>query len=122
MTSSASFLDTGAPKRIGFISTRFHGTDGVTLEARKCAYLLEGMGHSCFWMAGLLEAPAATSYHAPLAYFNHPEVLVAQRSLFGAPYRSRAVSDQIHSIKERLKNEIYAFIERFQLEVLIPEN
>ena len=27
-------LSAGTPKRIGFISTRFHGTDGVSLEAR----------------------------------------------------------------------------------------
>ena len=59
-----------APRRIGFISTRFHGTDGVTLEARKWAYILEGMGHSTFWMAGLLDAPPQTSFEAPLAFFN----------------------------------------------------
>jgi hypothetical protein len=34
---STCISTTGAPKRIGFISTRFHGTDGVTLEARKWA-------------------------------------------------------------------------------------
>jgi len=33
-------LTAGAPKRIGFISTRFHGTDGVTLEAKKWAHIL----------------------------------------------------------------------------------
>ena len=36
---SSITLSTGAPKRIGFISTRFHGTDGVTLEAEKWARL-----------------------------------------------------------------------------------
>ncbi len=41
-------LATGAPKRIGFISTRFQGTDGVTLEARKWAHILSGMGHTCY--------------------------------------------------------------------------
>ncbi len=55
---------TAAPKRIGFISTRFQGTDGVTLEARKWADILSGMGHSCFWMAGLLDAPPEVSLYA----------------------------------------------------------
>ena len=119
---STCILTTGAPKRIGFISTRFHGTDGVTLEARKWAHILSGMGHTCFWMAGLIDAPPAVSHPAPLAYFNHPEVAEVQNKLFGVAVRSRAVTNQIHSLKERLKDELYRFIERFQLEVLIPEN
>jgi glycosyltransferase involved in cell wall biosynthesis len=119
---STCILTTGAPRRIGFISTRFHGTDGVTLEARKWAHILSGMEHSCFWMAGLLDTPPEVSHHAPLAFFNHPEVVDVQRKLFGVAVRSRAVTNQIQSIKERLKDELYRFIEKFQLEVLIPEN
>ena len=115
-------LPSTSPKRIGFVSTRFHGTDGVTLEARKWARLLEDLGHSCFWMAGLLDAPSAKSHTAPLAFFNHPEVAEVQNKLFGVAFRSRAVTNQIQSLKERLKDELYRFIERFDLEVLLPEN
>jgi len=110
------------PKRIGFISTRFHGTDGVTLEARKWAQILEGMGHTCYWMAGLLDAPAERSYSAPLAFFSHPEVAEVQSQLFGVASRSRATTNQIQSLKERLKDHLYHFIRKFDLEVLIPEN
>jgi glycosyltransferase involved in cell wall biosynthesis len=115
-------LTTGAPKRIGFVSTRFHGTDGVTLEARKWAHILRGLGHSCFWMAGLLDTPPETSHAVPLAFFNHPEVAELQGKLFGVATRNRAVTNQIQSIKERLKDDLYRFIEKFRLEVLIPEN
>src|SRR6266487_2425707 len=114
--------DSGSPVRIGFVSTRFLGTDGVTLEARKWAQILSGMGHSCFWMAGLLEAPPEISHHAPLASFNHPEVLAVQSKLFGVACRTRAVTNEITSLKERLKDELYHFIEKFRIEVLIPEN
>lgn len=38
-------LTTGAPRPIGFIATRFHGTDGVTLEAKKWARILSELGH-----------------------------------------------------------------------------
>jgi len=113
---------TGAPRRIGFISTRFQGTDGVTLEARKWAHIFEGLGHSCYWMAGQLEAAPDRCHSAPLAYFNHPEVAGLQSQLFGVPLRSRAVTNTIQALKERLKDEIYAFIEKFRLEVLVPEN
>lgn len=119
---STCILTTGAPKRIGFISTRFQGTDGVTLEARKWAHILSDLGHSCFWMAGQLDAPAETSHQAPLAYFKHPEVVEVQARLFGVPVRTRAVTNHIQSLKERLKDDLYHFIERFELEVLIPEN
>ena len=79
---SALLPSATAPKRIGFISTRFHGTDGVTLEARKWAQILEGMGHSSYWMAGLLDAPAGRGHESPLAYFDHPEVAALQHQLF----------------------------------------
>src|SRR6266567_3450418 len=115
-------LSTGAPKRIGFISTRFHGTDGVTLEAEKWAEILTQQGHSCFWMAGLLDTPPETSHCAPLAFFRHPEVLAVQEKLFGTTTRPREATNRIQSLKERLKEEIYRFIERFRLEVLIPQD
>ena len=115
-------LSTGAPKRIGFVSTRFHGTDGVTLEAEKWAQILTQQGHSCFWMAGLLDTPPETSYCAPLAFFRHPEVLAVQEKLFGATTRPREITNQIQDLKEQLKDAIYQFIERFRIEVLIPQN
>jgi glycosyltransferase involved in cell wall biosynthesis len=119
---TTNILTTGVPKRIGFISTRFQGTDGVTLEARKWAEILSGLGHSCFWMAGELDAPPEVSLQSPLAYFNHPEVAEVQARLFGVAFRTRAVTNQIQGLKERLKDDLYRFIEKFQLEVLIPEN
>jgi mannosylglucosylglycerate synthase len=115
-------LTPGAPKRIGFVSTRFQGTDGVTLEARKWAQILGSLGHSCYWMAGQLEAPPEASCAAPLAFFDHPEVAAVQRQLFGVAVRPRGVTDQIQALKNRLKDELYRFIEQFRLEVLIPEN
>ena len=120
--ASITPLGTGAPRRIGFLSTRFHGTDGVSLEAEKWAQILSGQGHSCFWMGGLLDTPPDTSYPVPLAFFNHPEVAPLQSKLFGARTRSRTVTTQVHALKDRLKDEIYRFIDKFQLEVLIPQN
>lgn len=119
---SSCILSVGASKRIGFVSTRFHGTDGVTLEAKKWAHILAGMGHECFWMAGQLDTPPERSHLAPLAFFNHPEVAALQGRLFGVTTRTRATTDQIQALKNRLKDELYRFIEQFRLEVLIPQN
>ena len=119
---STTTVSSTANRRIGFISTRFQGTDGVTLEARKWAHILQGMGHQCFWMAGQLDSPPPISHGCELAFFNHPRVAALQTKLFGVSTRSRAVTDEIQAIKEALKNEIYQFIARFQIEVLIPQN
>ncbi len=115
-------LSSGAPKRIGFVSTRFAGTDGVTLEARKWGRLLSELGHSCYWMAGSIEPADAHCLVVPLMHFQHPEVAALQARLFGVTTRSRALTDRIQALKERLKDELYRFIETFRLEVLIPEN
>ena len=42
-------------KNIGFIATRFCGTDGVTMEAGKWAEVLRKAGNQCFWFAGQLD-------------------------------------------------------------------
>jgi glycosyltransferase involved in cell wall biosynthesis len=109
-------------KRIGFLSTRFSGTDGVTLEARKWADILGTLGHESFWFAGVLDAPETASYHAPLAFFHHPEVAEIQSKLYGVPTRTRETTQAIQRIKEQLKDELYRFIEKFQIEILIPQN
>lgn len=119
---SMCILTTGAPRRIGFIATRFHGTDGVTLEAKKWAHILREQGHQCYWMSGLSDTPPDSTHEAPLAYFRHPSVAPLHQKLFGVTTRSRAVTNEIHALKEQLKDEIYRFIEKFQPEVLIPQN
>jgi glycosyltransferase involved in cell wall biosynthesis len=119
---STTNLTTGAPRRIGFISTRFHGTDGVTLEAKKWAHILREQDHQCYWMAGLVDTPPESTHETPLAYFRHPDVDALQQELFAVTRRSRAVTNEIQSLKEQLKEAIYRFIEAFQIEVLIPQN
>ena len=115
-------LTTGAPRRIGFVGTRFHGTDGVSLETAKWVAILQEQNHTCFWMGGLLDTPPEASFRVPLAFFGHPEVASVQDHLFGTTTRSRAVSHNIQSIKERLLDALYQFVDRFQIEVLVPQN
>jgi glycosyltransferase involved in cell wall biosynthesis len=110
------------PKRVGFISTRFHGTDGVTLEATKWADILRVEGAQCFWMAGLLDRAEEVSYFDPIAFFNHPSILEVQKALFGVTTRPREISNRIQELKDKLKTSIYEFIKRFDLEVVIPQN
>ena len=43
--------------RLGFVSTRIAGTDGVSLEIEKWATVLERMEVECYYIAGELDRP-----------------------------------------------------------------
>jgi len=61
-------------RRIGFISTRFAGTDGVSLETSKWASVIERMGHQCFYFCGECDRPLEISYVVPEAFYRHPSI------------------------------------------------
>jgi len=109
-------------KRIGFISTRFAGTDGVSLEAAKWAQVLEQDGHSCFWFAGELDRCSARSYLAPEAHFHHGQIAHISENVFGRTRRDPDITDLIHSLRATLKNKLQQFIREFGIELLIVQN
>jgi hypothetical protein len=60
-------------KNIGFISSRFAGIDGVSLEASKWATVLEKSGHSCYWFAGELDRTPTNCFLVSEAHFQDDE-------------------------------------------------
>jgi len=111
-----------AIKNIGFISTRFAGTDGVSLETAKWAEVLSRNRFECFYFAGELDRKKSRSVFNELAHFEHPEIKNIQKQLFGVTRRSPDLSAQIQKIKDYLKKELYAFKKKFHLDLIIPEN
>ncbi|MBW2485986.1 MAG: glycosyltransferase family 4 protein [Deltaproteobacteria bacterium] len=107
---------------VGFISTRFSGTDGVSLETAKWASVFEKAGFTCFYFAGEIDRPAQYSYLANEAHFQHPDIVDVYRNCFGTSVRGRFVTRKIYEIKQHLKDHLYAFIEKFALDLLVPEN
>ena len=77
---------------VGFISTRFAGTDGVSLETQKWAHIFEQEGLKCFYMAGELDRPAEQSFLVEKAHFTHPEIQEITQACFevdsGTPCRN----------------------------------
>ena len=110
--------------RIGFVSTRFHGTDGVSLEAAKWAHVLEkNLGHRCFWFAGKLDTAPDVSYLCPKAFFEHPDNRAIQQALFGdSSSREQSLSDAVEDFSAELTAELRHFIDRYQLDLLLPQN
>lgn len=109
-------------QKIGFISTRLAGTDGVSLEAKKWANEFRKMGCDCFCFAGETDWPAEVSYSVDEAHFNHPEVKALCEDLFDNYSRSRDTSEKIQDIARTLKDHLYRFIDQFGITLLVAEN
>ncbi|MBP7691070.1 MAG: glycosyltransferase family 4 protein [Anaerolineales bacterium] len=135
------------PRSIGFISTRFAGTDGVSLETAKWAAVLAELGHTCFYFAGQCDRPAGRSRVVPEAFYRHPAIDALNQVAFAGGWATAAearaarpelaglyqdffsiyvrpprVTRQIQELKDHLKEHLYAFAQDFGLELLIVEN
>lgn len=109
-------------ENIGFVSTRFSGTDGVSLESAKWANILWDYEHRSFWYAGRLDRAADVSYCVPEAHFDHPENVWINERIWGCLDRDRIVSRRIRDVAEYLKITLYEFVERFDLQILVFQN
>ncbi len=109
-------------KNIGFISFRFAGTDGVSLETFKWADVLERRGFNCFYMGGELETPPERSFLVEETHFMHPEIRKIHHMSFENRNRPPELTKTIHHYREILKKKIYEFIKMFDIDLLIPEN
>jgi glycosyltransferase involved in cell wall biosynthesis len=94
---------------IGFISTRF----------------FENKGFQCYYFAGELDRNPGCSFLSSKAHFLEPEI----RAIFNTAFRTQAngvrdrrLTTKIQTIKEELKDQLYEFIAKFKIDLLVPEN
>lgn len=138
---------TPSSHNIGFISTRFAGTDGVSLETEKWATVLERMGHNCFYLAGQCDRGANQSHVVPEAFYRHPDIDELNRQAYSGSWtvtkearaarpelahlhkdffsiyiRPPHMTRHVNELKEYFKEQLYEFARRFELEILIVEN
>jgi glycosyltransferase involved in cell wall biosynthesis len=110
------------PLNIGFISFRFAGTDGVSLETAKWAQVLEEMGHRCYYFAGLCDRPPECSMVVPEAHFSHPEIRERFYRFFRQVVRSGEDTAWVHARRVYFREHLARFIDDFNLDLLIPQN
>ena len=108
--------------RIGFIGTRFAGTDGVSLESAKWAQLLWDYKHISYWYGGMLDRDEAISMAVPQAYFKHSDIEWINAQVFGRRVRTPEVTQRIWHYSEFLKTTLYEFKKRFDIEIFVIEN
>lgn len=109
-------------RRIGFVSTRFSTTDGVSLETHKWAQVLDELGHQLFYFAGLCDRPPDVSYVVPEAHFEQVEIREISNVAYQLSVRPMNVTRRIHDLRMYLKDHLYQFIKKFDIEMLIVEN
>ena len=109
-------------ENIGFVSTRFAGTDGVSLESAKWAEVLWEDRHISFWYGGRLDRAPEASMCIPEAYFNHPDNEWINTQLWHTHNRTPVVSRRIHELADYLKRTLYEYVERFDIGVLVVQN
>jgi glycosyltransferase involved in cell wall biosynthesis len=109
-------------KNIGFISTRFAGTDGVSLESSKWADVLQQNGYKCFWFGGELDRKPKYSFQEPEAHFKTAQNRRINQQVFGQKGRKQPVTRAIHDLRSHLKRKLHDFIKKFKIDLLIAEN
>jgi len=108
--------------KIGFVSTRFAGTDGVSLESLKWAEVLEGDGHEMFWFSGRSDRPEEVSMCVPEAHFEHPENRWINERIWGVTRRDPLVTERIREMARYLECMLRRFVHEYEIDVLVPEN
>ena len=116
------FKSTTDLKNVAFISTRIAGTDGVSLEIEKWAGIFEQEGFTCYYFAGELDRPTERCHLVPEAHFTHPDIKDVYQESFNNTGRNRAVSKKIYQLAIKLKDHLYEFVEKFNIQLIIPEN
>ena len=110
--------------RIGFIATRLHGTDGVTLEVEKWAKVLTNLGHEVYFCAGELGGYAKDGTLIPELHFGDQTVFALSQRAFGdnPEQDGDALADQIYSRADEMRAPLRNFIRSNLLDLIIVQN
>jgi glycosyltransferase involved in cell wall biosynthesis len=109
-------------RTVGFVSFRFSGTDGVSLETRKWSDVFRKWGYRCVYMGGELDTPKEDSFYVPETHFKHPVIREIYNQCFSQTTRPAAVTAKIHEYRELLKNKVHEFVKKFDVDILVPQN
>lgn len=109
-------------KNIGFVSTRFAGQDGVSLESAKWAEVLWEDRHISYWYSGQSDRNPDISHVVPEAFFGFSENQWINERIWKGDSRDRFVTERIRALADYLKSTLYRFVEKFNIDLLIPQN
>jgi glycosyltransferase involved in cell wall biosynthesis len=109
-------------ERVGFVSTRFSGTDGVSLESAKWARVLWDHRHVSHWYAGKLDRDPGVSMLVPEAYFYDRDNVWINERAFGIRQLLPELTRKIYEVAQHLKDTLYEFVATYEIDILVAEN
>jgi glycosyltransferase involved in cell wall biosynthesis len=109
--------------KIGLVSTRLAGVDGVSLETEKMDTVLQRLGHETFYCAGELdEHMGDRGMLIPEMHFMHPEIQAIQAIAFDSLHPPRTLFNRIYAMADYLRQELRRFVHNFDIDLLISQN
>jgi len=108
--------------KVGFISTRLAGTDGVSLETHKLAEVIRRLGHQIYYCAGQLEDDAPNPMLIPEFHFRDPEAEAIGNLVFGRIEPPEGLMRRLEGATERLKARLYDWLNNTGIDAMIVEN
>ena len=108
--------------RIGMVSTRFAGTDGVSLETAKVAEVLRRSGHDIAWFAGELGDEFTPGRLHTSAHFTDAAELTRQTEYFGNTVRRPGLIEEVRAAAKDIQDALRRFVSDSDVDVLMPQN
>lgn len=109
-------------QKVGFISFRFAGIDGVTLETLKWVEIFKRNKWECFFCCGESSFSSTHSLIDEQIHFNHPKIQSITKRCFNTHVRSPHLTTELHNTKEQLKKVLYKFINTYNINLLVIQN
>ena len=111
-------------KRIGFITHSVSGTDGVSLEIVKWHTVLGRMGHDCYFFGSDFYESITHDHEYVCSEAGYKTNGVAKilKESFLTDTRSEELENSIQDNKNKIKEEMYKFVDLYNIEILIIEN
>ncbi|HEX3219155.1 MAG TPA: glycosyltransferase family 4 protein [Candidatus Limnocylindria bacterium] len=108
--------------RIGIVSTRLAGVDGVTFETAKWEMALERMGHQVALCAGEVDALRASARLIPPMHFGWPPAARVTAAAFDPDSDPQAVREELERLTGLLFPVLDHWVESEAIDTLIVEN
>jgi glycosyltransferase involved in cell wall biosynthesis len=108
--------------RIGIVSTRLAGVDGVTFEATKWEMALERMGHRVLMCSGAVDALRTSARLIPPMHFSWPPAARVTAAAFDPDSDPHAVRAETYRLADLLVPVLDHWIASEELEMLVVEN
>ena len=108
--------------RVGFISTRLAGTDGVTLETQKWAEVAQRLGHQVYYCAGQLEDDAPNPTLIPELHFASTEAMAIGDMVFGQMEPPDRLERRLADATEALAAKLHAWLRTTSIDMMVVQN